>query len=237
MSDNFYEESESQELAIATFMSNVYLWMTLALVITGLGAAYVSRFPVFTKTTIFGSLILMLIEVLIVLYFRSRAMSLSFSRARILFVLFSLMNGAVFSFFFLLFRELYMETTETIATTFYITAGTFSVVSLIDHFRYEALPTLGRFLIMIIVGVIIATTVNYILQSSQIMCIINYAGVLLFCALAAYETRKIKTKFLEMGGEKNEETLKVAFLGSLALYLGTLYILIHLIDAYGDSRK
>jgi FtsH-binding integral membrane protein len=177
----------------------------------------------------------MLIEVLIVLYFRSRAMSLSFSRARILFVLFSLMNGAVFSFFFLLFRELYMETTESIATTFYITAGTFSVVSLIDHFRYEALPTLGRFLIMTVVGVIIATTVNYILQSSQIMCIINYAGVLLFCSLAAYETRKIKTKFLEMG--ENEETLKVAFLGSLALYLGTLSILIHLIDAYGDSRK
>ncbi len=152
MSDNFYEESESQELAIATFMSNVYLWMTLALVITGLGAAYVSRFPVFTMTTVFGSLILMLIEVLIVLYFRSRAMSLSFSRARILFVLFSLLNGAVFSFFFLLFRELYMETTESIATTFYIIAGTFSVVSLIDHFRYEALPTLGRFLIMIVVG-------------------------------------------------------------------------------------
>ena len=147
------------------------------------------------------------------------------------------MNGAVFSFFFLLFRELYMETTESIATTFYITAGTFSVVSLIDHFRYEALPTLGRFLIMIVVGVVIATTVNYILQSSQIMCIINYAGVLLFCALVACETRKIKTKFLEMGGDKNEETLKVAFLGSLALYLGTLYILIRLIDACGDSRK
>ena len=130
-----------------------------------------------------------------------------------------------------------MNTTESIATTFFITAGTFSVMSFISYFTCENLSNLGRFLIMTVAGLIIATTVNYILQSSQLMCIINYAGVLVFCGLTAYNAPKVKTKFLEIDGEKNEATPKVAFLGSLALYLGFIYTLFHLVDAYGDSRK
>ena len=69
------------------------------------------------------------------------------------------------------------------------------------------------------------------------MCIVNYAGVLILCGFTAYETKNIKKKFLEIEGDKNEATLKISFLGSLALYLGIFYILIQLIDAYGDSRK
>jgi FtsH-binding integral membrane protein len=245
MHDNSYENdavSETQALAIVKFVSNMYLWMALAFTITGLTAAYINGFfgwnQGWNKILFFCSFILFFIEAGIVVFVSSRAMSLSFSTARILYVLFSIMNGVVLSFFFFLFRVAKMDNSmETLATMFYISAGTLSIMSFINYFRYEDLSTLGRFLIITTTGVIITTIVNYILESSQMMSIVNYAGVLILCGFAAYETKNIKKKFLEIEGDKNEATLKISFLGSLALYLGIFYILVQLIDAYGDSRK
>lgn len=201
MYDNSYENdavSETQALAIVTFVRNMYLWMALAFTITGLTAAYITGFWGLNKISIFGSLILFFIEAGIIVFVSSRAMSLSFSTARILYVLFSIMNGVVLSFFFFLFRVAKMDNSmETLATMFYISAGTLGIMSFINYFRYEDLSTLGRLLIITITGVIITTIVNYIQESSQMMCIVNYAGVLILCGFAAYETKNIKKSSLK----------------------------------------
>ena len=126
---------------------------------------------------------------------------------------------------------------ESIATTFYITAGTFGGMSLVGYFTKKDLSTMGRFLIMALIGLIIATIVNLFLQSTQMMWLITYAGVLIFCGLTAYDTQKIKTMFLEMGGEKNEATLKVALLGSLTLYLDFINLFLFLLRIVGGGRK
>jgi FtsH-binding integral membrane protein len=213
-------------------MRNVYLWMTFALATTGLTAAYVASSPALAQIVLGGStyLILALIELGIVWYLSSRVMSLSFSTASILFVLFSILNGVTLSCIFLIY------TMESIATTFYITAGTFGGMSLVGYFTKKDLSTMGRFLIMALIGLIIATIVNLFLQSTQMMWLITYAGVLIFCGLTAYDTQKIKTMFLEMGGEKNEATLKVALLGSLTLYLDFINLFIYLLRIFGSRR-
>jgi FtsH-binding integral membrane protein len=214
-------------------MRNVYLWMTFALATTGLTAAYVASSPALAQIVLGGStyLILALIELGIVWYLSSRVMSLSFSTASILFVLFSILNGVTLSCIFLVY------TMESIATTFYITAGTFGGMSLVGYFTKKDLSTIGRFLIMALIGLIIATIVNFFLQSTQMMWLITYAGVLIFCGLTAYDTQKIKTMFLEMGGEKNEATLKVALLGSLTLYLDFINLFIYLLRIFGSRRN
>lgn len=228
-----YSKSVTQMSAIATLMRNVYLWMTFALATTGLTAAYVASSPALAQIVLGGStyLILALIELGIVWYLSSRVMSLSFSTASILFVLFSILNGVTLSCIFLVY------TMESIATTFYITAGTFGGMSLVGYFTKKDLSTMGRFLIMALIGLIIATIVNLFLQSTQMMWLITYAGVLIFCGLTAYDTQKIKTMFLEMGGEKNEATLKVALLGSLTLYLDFINLFIYLLRIFGNRRN
>ena len=228
-----YSKSVTQTSAIATLMRNVYLWMTFALATTGLTAAYIASSPALTQIVLGGStyLILALIELGIVWYLSSRVMSLSFSTASILFVLFSILNGVTLSCIFLVY------TMESIATTFYITAGTFGGMSLVGYFTKKDLSTMGRFLIMALIGLIIATIVNLFLQSTQMMWLITYAGVLIFCGLTAYDTQKIKTMFLEMGGEKNEATLKVALLGSLTLYLDFINLFIYLLRIFGNRRN
>lgn len=228
-----YSKSVTQTSAIATLMRNVYLWMTFALATTGLTAAYVASSPALAQIVLGGStyLILALIELGIVWYLSSRVMSLSFSTASILFVLFSILNGVTLSCIFLVY------TMESIATTFYITAGTFGGMSLVGYFTKKDLSTMGRFLIMALIGLIIATIVNLFLQSTQMMWLITYAGVLIFCGLTAYDTQKIKTMFLEMGGEKNEATLKVALLGSLTLYLDFINLFIYLLRIFGNRRN
>jgi FtsH-binding integral membrane protein len=213
-------------------MRNVYLWMTFALATTGLTAAYVASSPALALIVLDDSnyWILALILVGIVWYLSSRIMSISFTTASILFVLFSILMGVMFSCIFLVY------TMESIATTFFITAGTFGGMSLVGYFTKKDLSTMGRFLIMALIGLIIATIVNLFLQSTQMMWLITYAGVLIFCGLTAYDTQKIKTMFLEMGGEKNEATLKIALLGSLTLYLDFLNLFIKLLRIFGKRR-
>ena len=213
-------------------MRDVYLWMTFAFITTGLTAAYVASSP--TLTQIFsGNItcwILALFEVCIVWYLSSRITLLSFPTASILYVLFSILNGLTLNSIFLEY------TMKSIETTFYITAGTFGVMTLIGYFTKNDLSTKRSFLIMALIGLIIATIVNIFLQSTQMMWLITYAGVLIFCGLTAYDTQKIKTMFLEMGGEKNEATLKVALLGSLTLYLDFINLFIYLLRIFGSRR-
>ncbi len=227
-----YSQSVTQSSAVATLMRNVYLWMTFALAITGLTAAVVAGTPailqhVFNSTTM---LILCVAELGIVWYLSSRVMSLSLSTASIMFIIFSILNGVTLSSIFLVY------TMESIATTFYITAGTFGGMSLVGYFTKKDLSAIGRFCIMALIGIIIATIVNFFVQSTPLMWIITYAGVLIFCGLTAYDTQKIKQMFLQMGGERNEATLKMALLGSLTLYLDFINLFIYLLRIFGSRR-
>ena len=213
-------------------MSKVYLWMTLALVVTGMTAYYVASSPailyaiVTNQITFWG---LFIGELVLVFVLSSRIMSLSFVTASLMFVIYSIMNGVFFSFILLAYTE------QSIATTFLITAGTFGAMSLFGFVTKRDLSTMGRILFMLLIGLIIATVVNIFMKAEGMTLILNYAGVVIFVGLTAYDTQSIKQMLQEHGDKEGAE--KIALLGSLSLYLDFINLFIYLLRFFGESRK
>ena len=219
--------------AFAMLMSKVYTWMALALAVTGLTAYYCAN-SYYIINILFSNILVLLglivAEVLVVVYLSARLERISFAIAGIFFLIFSLLNGVTLTSVFLLY------TMESIASTFFITAGTFGAMSLVGYFIKKDLSAIGRFLMMALVGLIIASIVNIFLQSSGLMWIITICGVLLFSGLTAYDTQKIKQMFLMHGAEMNESTMKLALMGSLTLYLDFINLFLYLLRLFGDRK-
>ena len=223
----------ARESAYATLMRNVYIWMTLALVVTAMAAYYVaSNESLFYSIT--GNPILfwglMIGELLLVVILSARIHKMSFVTAAIMFVAYSLLNGVTMSFIFLAYTE------SSIVTTFLITAGTFGAMALVGSFIKKDLSAMGRILIMALIGLIIATIVNIFLASDGLSMLINYAGVLIFVGLTAYDAQKIKQMLLAYGGDVNEGTKKIALMGSLSLYLDFINLFLYLLRILGNRN-
>ena len=236
MENNFYnqveERAQSSTLSFPALMSKVYLWMTLALVVTGMTAYYVASSPAILYAIVSNQIAfwgLFIGELVLVFVLSSRIMSLSFVTASLMFVIYSIMNGVFFSFILLAYTE------QSIATTFLITAGTFGAMSLFGFVTKRDLSTMGRILFMLLIGLIIATVVNIFMKAEGLTFILNYAGVVIFVGLTAYDTQSIKQMLQEHGDKEGAE--KIALLGSLSLYLDFINLFIYLLRFFGESRK
>ena len=233
---SYYNNSRAidRPTAFAMLMRKVYTWMALALALTGLTAYYCAYNTSIVYALVSNSMLflgLIIAEFVAVVYLSARIERMSFMTAGIVFVIYSLLNGVTFSIIFLAY------TMESIASTFFITAGTFGAMSLVGYFIKKDLSAFGRFLTMALIGLIIATIVNIFLQSSGLMWICTIAGVLIFSGLTAYDTQKIKQMFLMHGAEMNESTMKLALMGSLTLYLDFINLFLYLIRLFGDRRN
>ena len=236
MENNFYnqveERAQSSALSFPALMSKVYLWMTLALVVTGMTAYYVASSPAILYAIVTNQIAfwgLFIGELVLVFVLSSRIMSLSFVTASLMFVIYSIMNGVFFSFILLAYTE------QSIATTFLITAGTFGAMSLFGFVTKRDLSTMGRILFMLLIGLLIATVVNIFMKAEGLTLILNYAGVVIFVGLTAYDTQSIKQMLQEHGDKEGAE--KIALLGSLSLYLDFINLFIYLLRFFGESRK
>ena len=236
MENNFYnqveERAQSSALSFPALMSKVYLWMTLALVVTGMTAYYVASSPTILYAIVSNQIAfwgLFIGELVLVFVLSSRIMSLSFVTASLMFVIYSIMNGVFFSFILLAYTE------QSIATTFLITAGTFGAMSLFGFVTKRDLSAMGRILFMLLIGLIIATVVNIFMKAEGLTLILNYAGVVIFVGLTAYDTQSIKQMLQEHGDKEGAE--KIALLGSLSLYLDFINLFIYLLRFFGESRK
>lgn len=219
--------------AFAVFMRNVYTWMTLALVITGLTAYYVSMRNDWLQAIVENRMLfwgLLLAEIGVVIWLSARIHKMSFSTAGLLFGVYALLNGVTMSFIFMAFTK------TSIAATFLITAGTFGAMSLVGYFTKRDLSAIGRILLMALIGLIIATVVNLFLGSTTLEMGITYAGVLIFVGLTAYDTQKIKMLLMQYGTERNESTMKIALLGSLTLYLDFINLFLYLLRIFGGRK-
>ena len=236
MENNFYnqveERAQSSALSFPALMSKVYLWMTLALVVTGMTAYYVASSPAILYAIVSNQIAfwgLFIGELVLVFVLSSRIMSLSFVTASLMFVIYSIMNGVFFSFILRAYTE------QSIATTFLITAGTFGAMSLFGFVTKRDLSTMGRILFMLLIGLLIATVVNIFMKAEGLALILNYAGVVIFVGLTAYDTQSIKQMLQEHGDKEGAE--KIALLGSLSLYLDFINLFIYLLRFFGESRK
>lgn len=226
-------ENESTILSVQrTLLKNVYCWMALALVITGLSAYYVATSPSLVETIFSGPTFWILIigELALVFILSARINKMSFMTAGLLFVAYSIVNGLTLSVILLAY------TMESVASTFFITAGTFGAMALIGHFTKKDLSSIGQILLMALIGLVIASIVNIFLGSSTMNMIISYVGVLIFVGLTAYDAQKIKKMIGDYGFEINDNTMKIALMGALELYLDFINLFIHLLRILGDRR-
>ena len=142
-------------------------------------------------------------------------------------MLYSVLTGMTFSVFFLVF------TAESIASTFFITAGTFAVMSIYGYVTKSDLTKIGNLCLMALIGILIASVVNIFLKSETMYWIVTYAGVLIFTGLIAYDTQKIKALATL---ENNEHTQKLAICGALSLYLDFINLFIMLLRIFGQRK-
>lgn len=218
--------------AFPALMRKVYVWMSLALVITGFAAYYVATSPailslIFGNKAVFFGLIIA--ELALVFSISGAINKLSLTKATLLFVLYSIVNGVTLSSIFLVYSM------ESIASVFFITAITFTAMALYGYFTKKDLTSWGRLLFMALIGIIFASIVNIFVGSTGLSLIISYIGVLIFVGLTAYDSQKIKEMLL-MAPDADESMQKIALLGALSLYLDFINLFLHLLRIMGSSR-
>ena len=223
------DQQLSMSAAFPVLMRKVYVWMTLALVITGFTSYGVATSPAVLQA-IYGNQMLfwgmIIAEFALVIGVSAAIHRLSLTTATLMFILYSVINGALLSYIFLAY------TASSVATVFFITAGTFGAMALLGYTTKTDLSSMGKYLIMALIGLIIATVVNLFIQSTGFMLILSYIGVLIFVGLTAYDSQKIKQMLLQ-APDAGEGAQKLALLGALTLYLDFINLFIYLLRIFG----
>lgn len=233
MRTNDLVNTYASKTAQSTLMRNVYSWMTLALVITGFVSLYMAKSQTLLSMIMQNSMllwILLIAEIGLVIFLSARMHRISFTTATLLFIAYSILNGVTMAFIFLIY------TMTSIATTFFVTAGTFGVMALYGYVTKKDLSRIGNICIMALIGLIIATVVNIFLKNSMMDLVISGIGILLFVGLTAYDSQKIKQLLTADDIEVNETTQKIALLGSITLYLDFINLFLYLLRFLGDRK-
>lgn len=217
--------------AFPALMRKVYVWMTMALVITGLCAWGVATSPALTQM-LYGNRaaiwILFIADIGLVFYITARINRLSLSTATTLFIIYSALNGVALSSIFMVY------TMTSIAKVFFITAATFGATAIYGYVTKKDLTKFGNLLFMALIGLVIATLVNLFLKSAMLDLMLSYVGVVLFVGLTAWDSQQIKRTLAMMPG-MDEVSQKVALFGALTLYLDFINLFIYLLRIFGRS--
>ncbi len=216
-------------LAFPALMRKVYIWMAMALAITGVTAFGVASSPnllalIFSSKLLFFGLIIA--ELALVILLTARLQKLSLTTATLFFVLFAVINGVTLSSIFVIY------TMASIAQTFFICSATFGVMAVYGYTTKRDLSSMGKLLFMALIGLIIATVVNIFMRSSGLDMAISYIGVIVFVGLTAWDTQKIKL-MLANAEDMGEGAQKIALIGALSLYLDFINLFIYLLRIFG----
>ena len=233
--NNYYDKGQTlaQSSVFAVLMRNVYTWMACGLAMTALTAMIVGRnenwvYTIATSGMYWG---LLIAEVVLVIFLSARINKMSFATAGLMFAAYAILNGVTMSFIMLAY------TAESIAQAFFVTAGTFGGMSLVGFFIKKDLSAMGRTLMMALIGLIIATIVNIFWQNSMMASILNYAGVIIFVGLTAYDTQKIKVMLQQAQyAGISDQTNKLALMGSLTLYLDFINLFLYILRLFGNRK-
>jgi len=215
-----------------SFVANVFSYMTLALVITGVAAYWFAASGNLLALLQGSSLLMwgvMLAPIGMVLIMSFAFNRLSFTALMGLFLTYSLVNGISLSVIFLIYSS------AAISKVFFITAGLFATMAVVGYTTKTDLTKLGSILMMAVIGIVIASLVNYFLESAAFDYLISCVGVLVFTGLVAYDTQKVKR--IGAGVEYGTATAgKLALMGALSLYLDFINLFLFLLRVFGGRR-
>jgi FtsH-binding integral membrane protein len=242
MENNQFNLSGNQSYTVAssnvrTFMSNVFSWMFLALIVTSVAAWWFANdlsllgmlLTVEGKMSILGWVV-MLAPIGFVLLMSFAFNRLSYTTLIILFITYAALVGISMSFILLAY------TLSSVFMTFAITAGMFGTMAVVGYTTKTDLTSFGRIMMMGLIGIVIATLVNMFMKSDMLNYIISYVGVAVFTGLTAYDVQKLK--MIGEGTTYGEEnTKKLSILGALTLYLDFINLFLMLLRLFGDRRN
>ena len=217
---------------IASLFSKVYTWMSLGILITTFVAMYIGSQEMLVyemmsnKIGWYGLIIVQFGLVWIIAGMMDRLSSIA---AKGLFLLYSAIVGVTVSVIFVIY------TLPSITTTFLSTAVMFGGMSLYGYFTKKDLSSWGSLLMMGLLGIIVSSIINWFLQSETLGYVISAIGVIVFVALTAYDTQKIKDIAIQGYAEGDAED-KLAIMGALSLYLDFINLFLSLLRLFGNRK-
>jgi FtsH-binding integral membrane protein len=232
--DSITIQKAQVQVRVNSFVRSVYNWMAIGLGITGVVAYGVANSPGVIEV-IFGSRLiffgLIVAQLAMVFMISARIQRMQASTATMLFIVYSALNGATLSSVFLAYTQ------SAITSTFFICAATFTACSVYGWTTRRDLTTMGGFLTMGLIGIVIASVVNMFVQSGAVSTIVSYVGVLVFVGLTAYDTQDIKNMALSQPSDMDAGAVrKGAILGALKLYLDFINLFLMLLRIFGSGR-
>jgi FtsH-binding integral membrane protein len=237
--NTYSSTTQSASTGLRDYMVYVYQSMSIALGLTGLVAFLTYQFalnsPAFA-TLIFQSplkFVIMFAPLGLVLLLGFKINSMRFESARNLFYVYSVLMGLSMSAIFMVY------TGQSIARAFFITAGTFAAMSLYGYTTKKDLTAIGSFMMMAVIGILIAAISNLFLKSSGLALAISIISVIVFTVLTAYDVQRIKETYYhyQMGTISDDGIRKVAIMGALTLYIDFINVFIHLLSLFGEKKS
>ncbi|MED0322687.1 Bax inhibitor-1/YccA family protein [Escherichia marmotae] len=218
---------------LQTYMAQVYGWMTVGLLLTAFVAWYAANSAavmelLFTNRIFLIGLVIAQLALVIVL--SAMIQKLSAGVTTMLFMLYSALAGLTLSSIFIVY------TAASIASTFVVTAGMFGAMSLYGYTTKRDLSGFGNMLFMALIGIVIASLVNFWLKSEALMWVVTYIGVIVFVGLTAYDTQKLKNMGEQIDTRDTSNLRKYSILGALTLYLDFINLFLMLLRIFGNRR-
>ncbi|HTP10388.1 MAG TPA: Bax inhibitor-1/YccA family protein [Anaerolineae bacterium] len=225
-------DTTAYEGDIQLVFSQVYLLMTLGLVITAVVAAWISASPTLLRliyTNWWVPLGLFVVQIILVIVLTAAITRISTGVAVSIFIAYAALLGLTLSAIFIVYTD------ASIATTFFVTAGTFGVTSIFGFVTKRDLTKMGSLLFMLLIGFVLASLLNLFLHSETIYWILTYLGIAIFVGLIAYDTQKIK-RMAASGLATGRQRGSLVVIGALALYLDFINLFLLLLRIFGRSR-
>lgn len=218
-----------------SLLKNAYLWMALGLAMTGVVAYLVSANPQIlysVYSNYFGLILVIGIQFGLVIFLTSRLQRMKVTTAVISFILYSIVTGFTLSSIFLAY------TGATIARAFFSSCLMFAGMGLYAMTTKRDLNRWGSYLIMLLIGLVVASVINLIFKAQMLDYIISFVGVLVFMGLTAWDTQKIIRMGNQIAGTDDEDSyVKLSIIAALSLYLDFLNIFLYLLRLFGGSRS
>ena len=212
----------------SNYLSGIFAWMFAGLSISGAIGYIISQSGDSIKLLFLNPISFLIIIVLqlgLVVFLSARATKLSANTARLAFLGYALTVGITLSTIFLTY------TSTSIMRVFFIAGSMFLVMAIIGYTTKVDLSKIGTILLMGLIGIIIATVVNFFLNSNALQMAVSYIGVVIFLGLTAYDIQKIKSIYSQFGSAGN-----MAILGALSLYLDFLNLFLVLLRNFGAGK-
>lgn len=230
MFDNAYVAAHEAQDQISAYFSKVYSWMAAALAVSALVAWRAANSVVFMETVIASPIFygLIIAELVLVIALAGWVQKMSRTTATLVFMGYAVLTGLTLSTIF------FAYTVASVSKVFVISGGMFGGLALYGYTTKKDLSGWGGFLIMSLIGLVIASLVNIFVQSHMLDWITTYAGIIIFAGLTAYDNQKLK----QFGAMSHTEDSfhKMAIYGALILYLDFINLFLHLLRAFGDRR-